>query len=177
MQNYGRIHPACNSGDKGKGIPMLEWMLMPLKRYADFSGRSRRSEYWWFTLFVTVVAIVLVALMMAGGFSTAAMMEASAPGSSVNPAGLGIVFYIGVGLLVIFVLAILIPSIAVAVRRLHDRDMSGWWYLGVIIAGMIPFVGFIANIAFLVLMFLPGTPGPNRFGPDPKDPSNANVFA
>jgi uncharacterized membrane protein YhaH (DUF805 family) len=76
-----------------------------------------------------------------------------------------------------FGLAVLVPSIAVVVRRLHDRDLSGWWYLGAIVAGMIPFVGFIASIALLVLMFLPGTPGPNRFGPDPKDPSNANVFA
>jgi uncharacterized membrane protein YhaH (DUF805 family) len=115
--------------------------------------------------------------MMAGGFSAAALTESAAPGSSLSASGLGAVFYIGAGLLGIWFLAILIPSIAVAVRRLHDRDMSGWWYLGVIIAGMIPIVGFIANIAFIVLMFLPGTPGPNRFGPDPKDPSSANVFA
>jgi len=63
------------------------------------------------------------------------------------------------------------------VRRLHDRDMSGWWYLGVAVASIIPIVGFIASIAFLVLMVLPGTPGPNRFGPDPKDPTGAEVFA
>ena len=71
----------------------------------------------------------------------------------------------------------LVPSIAVVVRRLHDRDMSGWWYLGIIVASMIPIVGTLASIALLVLMVLPGTPGPNRFGPDPKDPANAAVFA
>jgi uncharacterized membrane protein YhaH (DUF805 family) len=156
---------------------MLEWMIMPLKRYADFSGRSRRSEYWWFTVLNVIVAVVGLAIMMAGGFSAAALAESAAPGSSLPATGLGAVFYIGAGLLGIWFLAILIPSIAVAVRRLHDRDMSGWWYLGVIVTGMIPVVGFIANIAFIVLMFLPGTPGPNRFGPDPKDPSSANVFA
>lgn len=74
-------------------------------------------------------------------------------------------------------LAIIVPSIAVSIRRLHDRDMSGWWYLGLTLAGLIPIIGFLASIALLVLMALPGTPGPNRFGPDPKDPSQAAVFA
>jgi uncharacterized membrane protein YhaH (DUF805 family) len=158
---------------------MLEWMVMPLKRYADFSGRSRRSEYWWFTVMNFVVMLVLFALMMVGGFSAASLAGAGRAGASPElvAQSLGPVFYIGAGLLGIWFLAVLVPSIAVVVRRLHDRDLSGWWYLGAIVAGMIPFVGFIASIALLVLMFLPGTPGPNRFGPDPKDPSNANVFA
>ncbi len=156
---------------------MLEWMIMPLKRYADFSGRSRRSEYWWFTVFNAIVAVVLVGIMLAGGLSASILASAGQSGAEVSPASFGPIFWIGAGLLGIWVLAILIPSIAVAVRRLHDRDMSGWWYLGVIVAGRIPFIGFIANIAFLVLMFLPGTTGPNRYGPDPKDPSSANVFA
>jgi uncharacterized membrane protein YhaH (DUF805 family) len=158
---------------------MLEWMIMPLKRYADFSGRSRRSEYWWFAVLNTLVALVLVGIMAAGGFSAASMAGAGGAGASPELAAqsLGAVFYIGAGLLGIWLLAVLIPSIAVVVRRLHDRDMSGWWYLGAIVVGLIPFVGFIASIALLVLMFLPGTPGPNRFGPDPKDPANANVFA
>jgi uncharacterized membrane protein YhaH (DUF805 family) len=54
--------------------------------------------------------------------------------------------------------------------------MSGWWYLGFIVVSLIPLVGFIASIAFIVIMFLPGTEGPNRFGPDPKDPYNEEVF-
>lgn len=155
---------------------MLEWMLMPLKRYADFSGRSRRKEYWMFVLFIAIIYFVLAAIMMAGGFSLASMAnpELAAAGAAQGP---GALFWVGAGLMGIFVLAILIPSIAVVVRRLHDRDLSGWWYLGAIVAGMIPFVGFIASIALLVVMCLPGTPGPNRFGPDPKDPSSAAVFA
>ena len=55
--------------------------------------------------------------------------------------------------------------------------MSGWWYLGLIVLSLIPVVGFIASIAMLVLMVLPGTAGPNRFGNDPKDIGNAGVFA
>ncbi len=84
---------------------------------------------------------------------------------------------IGVVLYALYALAVFIPSIAVTVRRFHDRDMSGWWYLGLSLAGIIPFVGFLASIAFLVLMFLPGTQGSNRFGPDPKDPYAEDVFA
>ena len=74
-------------------------------------------------------------------------------------------------------LAAFIPSIAVTVRRLHDRNMSGWWYPGFIVASLIPVVGIIAAIAFLVIMFLDGTPGTNRFGPDPKGRANSDVFA
>jgi uncharacterized membrane protein YhaH (DUF805 family) len=135
-------------------------------------------EYWSFVLFNAVIYIVLIGLMFAGGWS--AMMAASDPNFGADPStmqGPGPLFYVGAGLLGIYALGVFIPMLAVVVRRLHDRDMSGWWYLGFIIASMIPFVGFIASIAFLVIMVLPGTPGPNRFGPDPKDPSNVQVFA
>ena len=84
----------------------------------------------------------------------------------------------GVGLLIlVYGLAVLLPSIAVTIRRLHDRDMSGWWYLGAIVGSMIPVAGLLVSIAFLVLLALPGTPGPNRFGPDPKGMGEAETFA
>ncbi|MXO90795.1 DUF805 domain-containing protein [Pontixanthobacter aquaemixtae] len=146
---------------------MLDWAMLPLKRYAEFEGRSRRMEYWSFALATTIIYLIFIGLMFAGGFSASSM------GASGE---LGAIFWLGAGLLGIFALAILIPSIAVGVRRLHDRDMSGWWYLGFIVLGMIPYIGFIASIAFIVIMFLPGTPGPNRFGEDPKDPANTQVF-
>ncbi|MCB2064548.1 MAG: DUF805 domain-containing protein [Novosphingobium sp.] len=153
---------------------MLDWALLPFKRYFDFQGRSRRMEYWSFALLIFVIYIVLVGIMMAGGMSLAALSGDPAAAAAME---MGPLFYVGAGLLALFALAIIIPSIAVVVRRLHDRDMSGWWYLGFIVASMIPFVGFIASIALLVLMFLPGTVGPNRFGPDPKDPGSTEVFA
>ena len=151
----------------------MEWMLMPLRRYADFSGRSRRKEYWMFALLMIGVMAILGSLMAAGGLP--AMMEAQRTGAT--PAPPGPIFWLGAVLFVVFVIAIIVPAIAVVVRRFHDRDMSGWWYLGFIVLGMVPFVGFIASIASLVIMCLPGTPGPNRFGPDPLDPSSAEVFA
>ena len=151
----------------------MEWMLMPLRRYAEFSGRSRRMEYWMFTLFIVIVMAVLGALMAAGGLL--AVMEAESAGATPEPPGP--LFWVGLVPLMLFFLAIIVPGIAVAVRRFHDRDMSGWWYLGFIVLGAIPYIGFIASIASLVIMCLPGTPGPNRFGPDPLDPSSAEVFA
>lgn len=150
----------------------MEWMILPYKRYFDFSGRSRRLEYWMFVLFSIIVASILIAFIVAGGFQIAAFANPQAMDMSFGP-----LFWLGSLLLSLFWLGSLIPAIAVVVRRLHDRDMSGWWYLGIIIASMIPIINFVAGIAFLVLMLLPGTPGPNRFGPDPKDPTNAEVFA
>lgn len=151
----------------------MEWMLMPYKRYFDFSGRSRRKEYWMFVLFTVIIYLVLAALMMAGGFNPAAMANPELISSMEGP---GALFYLGAGLLGLFALGTIIPMIAVVVRRLHDRDMSGWWYLGAIVLSMIPFVGFLVSIGFLVLMCLEGTPGPNKYGPDPKDPSSVAAF-
>lgn len=136
-----------------------------LKRnYANFQGRAARSEYWFFALFVFIVAGILSALMFATvDFNTGQI------------SGLG---YVVIAVLAIFYLAILIPSIAVAVRRLHDRNMSGWWYLGFIVLSAIPFVGIVASIAMLVIFCLKGTDGDNRFGPDPLRPSaRADIFA
>lgn len=136
-----------------------------LKRnYANFQGRASRSEYWYYTLFVVIVALVLTGLLMATmNFQTGEI------------SGIG---YVVIAILAVFYLAILIPSIAVAVRRFHDRDMSGWWYLGFIALSMIPFVGFVAGIAQLVIFCLKGTDGDNRFGPDPLRPSaRADIFA
>lgn len=148
----------------------MDWMVLPLKRYADFSGRSRRMEYWMFVLFTIIVYAICGALMFGGGFDLASLENETMPD------GPGPVFWLGAGLLGIFVLGIFIPSIAVNVRRLHDRDMSGWWYLGFIVLSNIPIVGLLVVIAYFVVMFLPGTSGPNRFGEDPKDPTQASVF-
>ena len=123
---------------------MLDWMTMPLKRYTDFAGRSRRKEYWMFVLGVWLVMIALSVIEAMAGLS-------GMVGGAYGP--LTTLFYLG----------ILIPSIAVAIRRMHDQDRSGWWIL-------FPLV----NIVFL---FIDGTKGPNRFGPDPKDPASAEVFA
>jgi uncharacterized membrane protein YhaH (DUF805 family) len=159
----------------------MEWMILPFKRYADFQGRSRRMEFWMFQLLNFVVALVLAGPFFFS-FMSASIASAGDPGA--DAAAIEAMFeggmtlsFVGVGLYGVYVLAAFIPSIAVTVRRFHDRDMSGWWYLGLTVAGVIPFIGFLGSIAFLVLMFLPGTPGSNRFGSDPKDPYAEDVFA
>lgn len=153
----------------------MEWMLMPYKRYADFSGRSRRMEYWMFALLTVIVSIVCVALIFGG----MASMEdfATAEETGTNPfGGMGVLSWIGIAILGIWGLGSIIPSIAVTVRRLHDLNYSGWIYLGVVLLGIIPIVGTIVQLVFLVFTCLPGTKGPNKYGPDPLDPSNASVF-
>ncbi|WP_374406123.1 DUF805 domain-containing protein [Pelagerythrobacter sp.] len=150
----------------------MHWMILPLKRYAEFSGRSRRMEYWMFALLnVIVMAVVFLLMGVTGSLGDVGTVDPA------NPLAIYGTLFTGVGLLLaVWFLAILIPGIAVGVRRLHDRNMSGWWYLGFIVVSFIPFIGLIASIAFLVVMLLPGTPGPNRFGEDPKGRGASEVF-
>lgn len=118
----------------------MNWYLEVLKKFAVFNGRSRRSEYWYFVLFNIIIAFVL-------GFIDGM---------------LGMVSSNGLGLLGgIYSLAVLIPGIAVSIRRLHDTDRSGWWLL----IALIPFVGAIVLIVF---MATDGTPGDNKYGANPK---------
>lgn len=133
----------------------MEYMFAPLKRYFDFSGRSRRKEYWSWVLFVVIALFVMMFLDSALGLGGTASSYADGSSAGFSMTG-------GV-LTMIFWLATIIPSIAVAVRRAHDQDKSGWFIL-------IPIYGFI-------MMFIEGTRGPNRFGPDPKGAADGKVFA
>jgi uncharacterized membrane protein YhaH (DUF805 family) len=130
---------------------MLDYALLPLKRYADFSGRSRRKEFWSFTLMVLVLMIMLTIVTGAG----AAFAD---PTSAMSGAGFGL----GVILILLVSLALFIPSLAVQVRRFHDQDKSGWFVL-------LNFIPYVGGLIVLVFMFLEGTRGPNRYGPDPKE--------
>jgi uncharacterized membrane protein YhaH (DUF805 family) len=136
----------------------MEWMFMPYRRYADFSGRSCRREYWMFTLLSIIIAFGAVTLMLAGGAAVEGTGERA-----------GSLFWIGGIAIIVWGLASFIPSIAVQVRRFHDQDRSGW----MVLLGLIPYVG---GLIVLVFMCLEGTRGPNRFGPDPLDPSNVDIF-
>lgn len=129
---------------------MLEWMLMPVKRYADFNGRSRRKEYWMFVLGVVILVVLLSIIEGILGLS-------------------GMVGGVYGPLTTLAMLGLLIPGLAVQVRRFHDQDKSGWFVL----LGFIPLLG---GLVVLVFMCLQGTQGPNRFGPDPKNPTSADVF-
>ena len=135
----------------------MKWMLMPYRRYFDFSGRSRRMEYW---MFVLLFAIVYAGAMMLLFWDASSMSKAS--GSAAAAAELGGVGRVGAYIFGFYFLVSFIPLLSVQVRRFHDQDKSGWFSL----LGFVPVVG--ALIVFLFMCF-DGTPGPNRFGPDPND--------
>lgn len=140
-------------------------------KYATFSGRASRSEYWWFFLFVALVAIVLFGI--GGGIMGASGFEELQSGTAAMPVASMVFFGIGG----IFYLAVLLPIIAVTVRRFHDRNLSGWIYLAAIVLGFIPVVGIIASIGAFVITVLKGNDGDNKFGRDPLGPQHsADVF-
>lgn len=117
----------------------LDYYVNVWKKYADFSGRARRSEYWYFMLFHL---IAVFALAVIGG-----MLDFPY-------------------LLILYVLAAIVPSLAVVVRRLHDTNRSGWYYF----MGFIPFVGSIILIVFFCEDSYHTT---NKWGPNPKNPEVA----
>ncbi len=119
----------------------MNWYIEVLKKYAVFNGRAQRKEYWYFVLFNILISIVLAIIDgVTGSFSADA----------------------GMGLLGgIYTLGVLIPSIAVGVRRLHDTDRSGWWMF----IALIPIVGAIVLIVFLAS---DSKPEENQYGPNPK---------
>lgn len=136
------------------------------EKYATFSGRASRSEYWWFALASWLILAVVGFVL----FGLAAVTGSFDNGLS----GIGIILALIAG---IIYLALIIPMIAALVRRFHDRNLSGWWYLASIVVGFIPFVGFLASIAALVITVLKGTEGPNKFGPDPLGAGDAEIFS
>jgi uncharacterized membrane protein YhaH (DUF805 family) len=120
----------------------MNWYLKVLKQYADFSGRARRKEYWMFVLFDVIFAIV-------------AMILDNVLGIAIEKIGYGPLY----GL---YVLATLIPALAVTVRRLHDVGKSGW----MLFISLIPFLGWIW---LLVLMLTDSQQGTNKWGQNPKE--------
>lgn len=119
----------------------MNWYLSVLRQYAVFKGRARRKEYWFFILFNLIASLLLTVVDFMTGSLNAEL---------------------GMGLLSgLYSLAVLIPSLAVTVRRLHDTGRTGWWLL----IGLIPLIG---AIVLLVFMLLDSQPGDNPYGANPK---------
>ena len=166
----------------------IQWAFLPLKKYAQFSGRAPRAEFWWYFLFLV---IVYFGIGIVGG-----MLGAGRTADPANPlAGFAAMGVAGI-FMGIFWLAVIIPTTAVQVRRLHDINRSGWWVggfwivyilymamffsnMGAAMAGtggssgmmmgtmVLGLVIMIYSIVLLVLQCLRGTQGPNDYGPDP----------
>jgi uncharacterized membrane protein YhaH (DUF805 family) len=157
----------------------VDWAKRPLQKYADFSGRAPRPEYWWFFLAVIIAYVIVSIIESILGINR---MVAGIYGP----------------LTVLLMLGTFIPSIAVGVRRLHDTNRSGWWLLlplvpyclgmvfggaamvgaarggssagmmaGAGIAGIFMLVGAVGAVVLLIFYCMPGTPGDNRYGPNP----------
>ena len=120
----------------------MEWFLKVMRQYADFNGRARRKEYWMFYLFSLIFAV------------TAVILD-NVLGIAIEGIGYGPLY-------LIFALAVMIPNLAVMVRRLHDVNKSGWMFL----VALIPIAG---AIWLLVLLCTEGDHGDNKYGPNPKN--------
>jgi uncharacterized membrane protein YhaH (DUF805 family) len=164
----------------------VDWAKRPLQKYADFTGRAPRAEYWWYVLAIIVLSIV------------ARIID--------NILGMNVVGAYG-PLSLIVMLGLLVPNLAVSVRRLHDTNRSGWWILlpiipycaaflfggaammgaasgssagmmaGAGLAGIFLLIGFVCAIVLLVFMCLPSTPGENRYGPNPYGEGEGSTVA
>jgi uncharacterized membrane protein YhaH (DUF805 family) len=120
----------------------MQWYTDVIKKYAVFSGRARRKEFWMFTLFSVIISIIISILDRLFGLTY----------GSGNTSGV---------LSTIYSLAVLLPSIGVGIRRLHDTGRTGWWLL----INLVPCIGFIVYIVFAAQE---GNAGDNAYGPDPK---------
>jgi uncharacterized membrane protein YhaH (DUF805 family) len=131
----------------------MNWYIAVLKKYVVFSGRASRSEYWYFVLFSAIVSIILTVIdvMMGSGTADTSVSADAGMAMSVNMGWLSGIYSLGV----------LLPSLGVLFRRLHDTDHSGWW----ILISLIPLIGAIVLLVFLVK---DSTPGNNEYGPSPK---------
>jgi uncharacterized membrane protein YhaH (DUF805 family) len=118
----------------------MNWYLEVLKKYAVFSGRARRKEYWMFFLFNMIILFVLGFIEGITGISSGSEQSILAS---------------------LYSLAILLPSLAVGVRRLHDTGRTGWWLL----IGLVPIIGAIVLLVFLVI---DSQPSENQYGFNPK---------
>jgi uncharacterized membrane protein YhaH (DUF805 family) len=149
----------------------IDWAKRPvMEKYADFTGRAPRAEYWWYALALIIVGLVLSIVESITGLK-------------------GMVFGIYGPLTALLWLATIVPGVAVGVRRLHDSNRSGWWMLLVVpylvvaivamramaagnlaamaTSGLLALIGMVLCIVLLIFMVLPSSPGKNRYGPNP----------
>ncbi len=123
----------------------MHWYTDVIKKYAVFNGRAARPEFWWFALCnVIIFAVIYIVVGIIAGRST---------GQAVGD---------------LYSLAVLLPTLGVGIRRLHDTNRTGWWYLLV-------FIPLIGGIVLIVFWAMAGDPGPNNYGPNPQNPDRTRA--
>mgnify|MGYP002671657082 CR=1 FL=1 len=134
-------------------MTFLDSVKTCLKKTLTISGRASRSEFWWFQLSFFVIGLIIGLIVVA--------FVALGADSTLAPIIIGIIY-------ALYVIVGSIASFTAGIRRLHDTNRSGWLVLVFWLLGMIPFVNFIAWIVYIVFICQAGTPGDNRFGPQPE---------
>lgn len=131
----------------------IEAVKYNFQHYADFKGRAQRSQYWWWFLFVVLTNAIFSTIDSAAGWDIIQLPDMEGTTVPVEVSGFG-------PLASIWFIALLLPNIAVGVRRLHDTGKSGWWLL-------LNLLCCIGSIILLIWYLLPGNKGENRYGADP----------
>ncbi len=153
----------------------MELLFSPFQRCFDFGGRSRRLEYWLFVALNFVVTSFVVLLFFA--FTPADLLSALLDEGLSDDEFMGLcsqllhdpaIFTLVVAFTT-YDMFVIIPGIALTVRRLHDCDMTGWYYPVAMLCSLIPIAGLLAVPTFGVIMMRPGTKGDNRYGPSPRN--------
>lgn len=169
----------------------MKWFIKCFKQYADFSGRARRKEFWWFNLINFIIMMILIAGWIWPIVSTS--IEAGINGMDapdVETLTITLMKSPFLYIYIIYYLAILIPNIAVSVRRLHDIGKSGFWYFlpvggsvltmfanlasqsNMVLYIVLALIALAISIVFLVWMFMDSKYGPNQYGLNPKGEGN-----
>lgn len=131
----------------------MHWLIDPIRNhYADFSGRTSRKEFWMFQLMMILIVVAFFTVLTVLGIGLASDGTESSGGT--------LFFVLWFIPIILFTLAIIVPSIAINVRRLHDIGRSGWWYL----IGFVPWVG---GLIAIILACLPSQKGTNKWGANP----------
>lgn len=169
----------------------MKWFIKCFKQYADFSGRARRKEFWWFSLINSIIGLILVSCWIWPIISVsikAGIEGADAP--DIEALTLMLLKSPFLYIYIIYYLAIIIPTIAVSVRRLHDIGKSGFWYFlpvggsvlsmfaslashsNMVLYFVLALIALAISIVFLVWMFIDSNYGPNKYGLNPKGEGN-----
>jgi len=147
-----------------------------IDKLIDFSGRAPRSEYWWFTAFhVLIVGLVPMAFFLMLNETFMDFEGNNTPQGDMFETGMSALFYI-----------FTVPYVTVSVRRFHDMDLSGWWFLAFFVFTLpiefdaenetFLYLSLIGSVVPTLMCLRKGTDGPNRFGPDPLKPDHTSVF-
>lgn len=168
----------------------MKWFIKCLKQYADFNGRARRKEYWWFMVINFIITMVLLIGMLVPIFKLG--YNSATGGEDIDEMEMMLAMFKSpfLYIYILYYLAVLIPGIAVLVRRLHDTGKSGFWaffvYGGSLLGSissmfqetnllayiLLALAALVICIISLVWMFTNSDYGPNQYGPNPKDEGN-----